>query len=128
MQEAELLDRRVSPDGVLHFRIERYEDGRLAFGFEESDWHQHPDMLQANGRTPEQVALAFAEDLVNDRLIIIRNRGDDEDRYWVLDTIEYELELSGTYALLEFRYWSGRRIDRAELLEGSVVYKPLASV
>lgn len=128
MQEAKLLDRRVSPDGALHFRIERFDDGRLAFGFEESDWHQHPDMFEANGRTPEQVAFAFADDLVNDRLIIVRSHEEGEERYWVLDTIEYELELSGTYALLQFRLWSGRRIDRAELLEGSVDYKPLASV
>ena len=126
MTGAEVLDRRTSPDGLLHIRIERYDDGSLAFGFEESDWHQHPDMFDAKGRTPEQVAWAFADDLVNDRLVIVHNR--QEDRYWVLDTIEYEPELSGTYAPLEFRYWSGGRIDRAELLEGAIDYKPLGSV
>ncbi|KQU96588.1 hypothetical protein ASC89_17125 [Devosia sp. Root413D1] len=67
MTGAEVLDRRTSPDGLLHIRIERYDDGSLAFGFEESDWHQHPDMFDAKGRTPEQVAWAFADDLVNDR-------------------------------------------------------------
>jgi len=126
MPEAEVLDRRTSPDGRLHFRVERHGDGTLAFGFEECDWHQHPEMLQARGRTPEQVAQAFADDLINDRLVIVHNR--QEDRYWVLDTIEYELELSGTYAPLEVRYWSGRSIDRAELLEGSIAYTSLGSV
>jgi hypothetical protein len=126
MQDAEVLDRRTSPDGVLHFRVERYDDGRLAFGFEESDWHQHSDMFDARGRTPEQVAMAFADDLVSDRLVIVHGKGDDN--YWVLDAIEQELEYYGAYALLEFRFWSGRGTDRAELLEGSVDYKPLSSV
>ncbi|MDB5538618.1 MAG: hypothetical protein JWQ89_345, partial [Devosia sp.] len=109
MTEAELVARHVSLDGALHFRIERYEDGRLALGFEESQWHVHSDMLEPKGRSPEQVALALADDLLNDRLVIVIQTGEGDDRYSILDTIEDELEFSGTYARLEFRFWSGLR-------------------
>ena len=126
---AEVLARCTSPDGALVFCVEREteRDGRavVSFGFEGLSWHLHPDLFEAQGRSPEQVALDVVGGLINDRLIVVIDRSDDLLEYRILETIESELELSGTNAPLGFRFWSGRGVDRAELLQGSVDYDRL---
>ena len=129
-ERAELLARHVSPDGQLVWRIERETEASgkvvISFGFEGLDWHLHPDFFEANGRSPEQIADDVTAGVIEDRhVVVIETFPDDPFRMYLLETIEQELELSGTYADLRFRFWSGRSIDRAELLEGTVDYKPL---
>jgi hypothetical protein len=127
---AEVLARHVSPDGELVWRVEREEEanGRIviSFGFEGGPWHLHPESFEAHGRSPEQIASDVTNNLLHDRYVVvteIRPAGEKEVR--LLATIEYELEFSGTYAELRFRFWNGRPVDRAELLEGTVAHTPL---
>jgi hypothetical protein len=124
---AELLARHISPDGALVWRVEREPepDGTISFGFEGQDWHLHPDVFEPRGRTPEQVVRDVTADLIEDRYIVVTLRENGSVEHGILETIELELEINGTYADLTFRFWSGRRVDRAKLLEGSVDYKPL---
>lgn len=129
---AELLARHVSPDGALIWRVERETepDGRqtVSFGFEGLPWHLHPETFAANGRTAERIALDVTASLIGDRHIVVTRREGGETEHGLLETIELELELWGAYADLEFRFWSGRRVARAELLEGSVIYEPLGEM
>jgi len=122
--EAEVLARHVSTDGTLTLVVQRLieADGPLIIlGFEESPWHVHPELFSSE--PPEVVALSLVDDIINDRMVIVVDRSDDL-YISLLDTVEELLELHGALVPLEFRFWSGRRIDRAELLEGSVIYKP----
>jgi hypothetical protein len=127
---AELLERHVSSDGALIWRVEREPepDGTISFGFEGADWHLHPDDFEPEGRTLEQIARDVTADVIENRVIIVTLHENGKIDRYLLETVELELELNGTYADLAFRFWSGRRIERAELLEGSVDYKPLGQI
>lgn len=107
-----LVRRTLEPDGSM----------LVTLGFEESPWHVHPELFSSD--LPEVAALSIVDDVISDRMVIVVDRSDGDLYISLLDTIEELLEFSGTYAPLEFRFWSGRRIARAELLEGSVTYKP----
>ena len=124
--EVEVLARHVSPDEALTLVVQRLReaDGSalILVGFEESDWHVHPELFSSD--PPDAVALGIVDDVINDRMVIVIEYPDGDPYISLLDTIEDVLEYAGTYASIEFRFWSGRRIDRAELLEGSVPYKP----
>lgn len=123
-EAAEVLARHVSPDGELVFRVER-ESGIISFGFEGLVWHLHPDGFDARGRSPERVALDVVDDLISDRMVIVTEYEGGQLRRHILETVQMEIEFVGAQTRLEFRLWSGRPIDRSELLEGSVDYKPL---
>ena len=126
-----LVERHVSPDGALVFRIERVsegaEQGTVAFGFEGQEPHYHPDMFQGHERGDIGVARAVASALINDRMVIVTTYRSGEAVCEILEDMSIERELWAPDDPMDFRFWTGRRIARAELLEGSVDYVPVST-
>ena len=126
-----VLLRRVSPDGALIWLVQRYQDEQgefdFAFGFESgnSGWHSHPDMLDAPGKSREQVVSEVTDDVTNDRMLIKATvRGD-----WVEHALLGDLETEVDYLVdvddqISIRFWSGRSVSFDELIDGAVAYRP----
>jgi hypothetical protein len=128
---AELLARHVSLDGALVWRVERETEaeGRVTIscGFEGLPWHLHPDQFEPHGRSAEQIAADLTAGVLGDRHLIVTDGPEGARiRRWLLTDLELEgLAEDSSSSDHEYRFWSGRRVELAELIAGTVATVPL---
>ena len=48
-----IVERHVSPDGVLTFVVARLDDGVILLGFEGGEWHTHPNLGSVHRTDPD---------------------------------------------------------------------------
>ena len=105
----EILEQHLSPDGMLTFIVGR-EDGEVCLGFEGYPWHTHPDLLAADGVSPEAATRQFVDALLAGRTVIVVSRAGSTVRdVWITDDAESELKNKMPDETLEFRYWDGQQ-------------------
>jgi len=132
----EVVARHVSPDGKLVWRVQRdvTADGNAEYsgGFEGRAWHLHAELMSRGG-DPLANILALTDDLLADRLVIVKGSRPMQDSpsetdvaYWLLDELEGEVEFNPNDSMLEFRFWSGRRLSVEDLIDGKVEFLGLS--
>ncbi|MCJ2047852.1 immunity 50 family protein [Methylobacterium sp. J-078] len=105
-----IVERHVSPDGVLTFVVERLEDGQTLLGFEQSQWHTHPDLLVGQyGDTESTATSAYIDRLLRGTAVIgIRRREGAITEAWIMDDPAFEADAFAEGETLEMRHWDGR--------------------
>ena len=129
--EFEVLERHVSPDGMLIFMLAKEGEDWTA-GFESSmapgfvDWHTHGSIL-AHGTevSPEQATRSFIDEVLQDKvLIMIGGERGGRIRVIITDSPEDELQDKDQDETLIFRFWSGSRLYRDyEILSSNEVWR-----
>ena len=117
-----IVERHISPDGVLQLIVELAADGDWSIGFDGCEWHTHGDILASMHRAgtpehaaPEKATRSFVDDILQSRLSIVVRRVHGKIR----DVRMFEKlnpdELNAAIAEYgeagetgEARYWDGR--------------------
>ena len=106
-----IVERYISPDGLLKLIVERAEDGDWSLGFEGFAWHVHGDSLGWCGYvgSPEQRVRAFIADIIESRRVIVISRlaGAVRDTWVTDDPTQDELKYAELNETIEKRYWNG---------------------
>jgi len=105
-----IVERHVSPDGVLTFIVEQLDDGDTLLGFQQSAWHTHPNLLDRNhGTTDEAAARSYIDQLLRSVSVIgIRRKGEAIVEVWIMDDPASEADAFADGETLEMRHWDGR--------------------
>ena len=107
-----IIERHLSPDGLLHLVVDRADDGDWSVGFEGFAWHTHGDILEWSGYdgTPEDRVRAFVDDIIASRRVIVISRVDGKVRdAWVTDDPTHnELKYAEPNETIEKRLWNGQ--------------------
>lgn len=118
-----MLRREISPDG-LTFLVERCGP-TIIMKFEGAGWHLHPELLPRFDGDPERTAMSVVDDLVANRILMLRET-DVEGPYWsLLADIALEQSLLGPNETLNIRTWHGERVEAEDLTSGKRDYCPL---
>jgi hypothetical protein len=108
-----IVERHVSPDGLLTLAVDHAEDGDWTVGFLEFAWHTHGDILEWSGYpgTPAERVRAFVDDVIASRRVIVVSRVDGTVRNaYVTDDPTYDdLKYAEPNETVEKRLWDGRR-------------------
>jgi hypothetical protein len=112
-----IIETHTSPDGVLTLIIDQLDDGDIAVGFTQSQWHTHANLLVGDHGATEEAALrTFVQAILSDRSVIaIRRQGETILRAEVTDDPEWDRQNISKGQTLELRYWSGRLNSRPRL-------------
>lgn len=101
------IDRISSADGELILLHTEASDGSICIGFEDSQWHTHPDLLSHWLNVNESEAITqFKRLLLEDQLpIIISTDGGRTLEPWVSDNLEETMRLYGAQNCI-LRTWN----------------------
>lgn len=104
----EAVQRRISPDGKLTLVVSRGRAGELSVGFEDGNWHTHPDILAGLLNVDEGKAIdEFVARLERDELPIIWSTdGGRTIEPWVSDNLPATIAMYGEPNTV-LRSWSG---------------------
>jgi hypothetical protein len=82
-----VVEKHVSPDGLLRFSVITGNDGDVTLGFDGFPWHTHADILAATTGLPQAEAVRrFVGDLVRGRsVIVLWSVGGELRDVWVSD-------------------------------------------
>ncbi len=108
-----VFEEHWSPDGLLHLIVTRDPDGDIAIGFDGYAEHTHGDILASLSGLPEDMAIRqFVTRILGDEqmIVIARVNGAIRDVWWT-DEPGRELKYKPPEEALEFRYWSGARVE-----------------
>lgn len=105
-----IVERHVSPDGVLDFVVERLDDGVTLLGFVGCEWHTHPNLLDRDdGFTDEAATRAYIDRLLRGVAVIgIRREGGAIVDAWIMDDPAFEADMFREGETLEMCHWDGR--------------------
>lgn len=105
-----VVERHVSPDGVLELVIERLDNGVILIGFVGYEWHTHPNLLDRDeGATDDAALSAYINRLLNGVAVVgIRRRGGTIVDAWIMDDPAFEADTFLDGETLEMRHWDGR--------------------
>jgi len=112
-----IVERHISPDGVLQLIVDLAADGDWSIGFDGCEWHTHGDILASMHRagTPEHATRSFVDDILQSRLPIVvwRVHGKIRDVRMFEELNPDELnaaiaEHGEAGETGEARYWDGR--------------------
>lgn len=105
-----VVERHVSPDGVLTFVVERLDDGVVLLGFEGGEWHTHPNLIDRDdGVTDEAATRAYIDRLLRGVAVVgIRRKGGAIMDAWIMDDPAFEADMFHEGETLEMRHWDGR--------------------
>jgi hypothetical protein len=106
-----VLQRHVSPDGLLTLVVIRDEDGDTSVGFEGYGWHTHADILASlSGLSEEAATNRFVQDVLAGQRVVGVYRVDGKvTDVVVTDDRESMLRYKPDNETIEFRLWDGRR-------------------
>lgn len=105
-----ILERHVSPDGVLDFVVERLDNGAIWLGFVGCGWHTYPSLLDRDdGGTDEAATRAYIDRLLRGVAVIgVRRKGGAIVDARIMDHPASEAEMLRDDENQEMRYWDGR--------------------
>ena len=107
-----IVERHISPDGLLMLIVDLAADGDWSVGFDGLAWHTHGDILEWSDYpgTPEERVRAFADDVVASRRVIVISRVDEtiRDARVADDPTRDELKYAAPNETIEKRLWNGR--------------------
>jgi len=105
-----IVERHVSPDGVLAFIVEQLDGGDTLLGFEQSAWHTHPNLLdREHNITDEAATRAYIDRLLHSVSVIgIRRKDEAIVEVWIMDDPAFEADTFAEGETLEMRHWDGR--------------------
>lgn len=104
-----IIERHVSPDGVLTFVVERLDDGVILLGFEGCEWHTHPNLLdREDGDTYETATRAYIDRLLRGVSIVgVRRKDGGIVDAWIMEDPAFEADMFRECETLETRHWDG---------------------
>jgi hypothetical protein len=107
-----ILQTYISPDRQLKLIIVQGADDEIAVGFENGEWHTHPDILSSWLGVPESKTVdRFVELLTTDALpIILSTDAGHTNDPWVSDCLPETLRMYGEKNC-KLRYWSGKSVN-----------------
>lgn len=107
-----VVERHISPDGLLALVVDRADDGDWSVGFDGFAWHTHGDSLEWSGYkgTPAECVRALVEDIIASQKVIVVSRVDGVIRdAWVADDpTQDELKYAEPNETIERRFWNSR--------------------
>jgi hypothetical protein len=105
-----IVERHVSPDGVLTFVVEHLDDGVILLGFEGGEWHTYPSLLdREDGATDEAATMAYIGRLLRGVAVVgVQRKGGAIVDARIMDHPVFEVEVLAEGETLELRYWDGR--------------------
>jgi hypothetical protein len=103
-----LIEKHVSPDGLLTLIIYRDEQGDISIGFDCFTWHTHAEILAALSGLSEQAAVKhFVDQLLGNRAFIAVARVNNRIRdVWVTRDLA-PCKYKPDDETIAFRYWDG---------------------
>ena len=109
-----ILERHVSPDGLLVFVAAPGADGKVSFGFDGYPWQGQLDPIAtASGVASETEMRRVISDLLGNRMVIVVSRVDGVIRdIRIADDPQFELYCQSDDEVLELRTWDGRPWER----------------
>lgn len=117
-----------SPDGLLTLIAEEYlnEDGSpgVLLGFDCGPWHIHPPEHVERSPFAREWAQNIVADVVGNRMLIVRTRGDGFEQVRLAGELEFEFDVQPSETV-SFRFWNGLVVTIEDLIDGKVAYLPL---
>ena len=104
-----IVERHISPDGLLDFVIERLDDGVILLGFVGGEWHTHPNLLdRQDGVDDEAATRAYIDRLLQGIAVVgIRRKSGVIVEVWIMDDPAFEADAFAEGETLELRHWDG---------------------
>jgi hypothetical protein len=106
-----IVERYISPDGLLQLVVDHADDGDWSVGFVGFAWHTHGDLLTLEyGGSPENAIRAFVDDILASRRAIVLRwlDGKLQDAWVTADPSPDESERAADKEHFEKRFWNGR--------------------
>ncbi len=104
-----IVERHVSPDGVLTFVVERLDDGVTLLGFAGCEWQTYPNLLdREDGATDEAATRAYIDRLLRGVAVVgvLRKGGTIVDAR-IMGRPAFEAGMLPEGETLEMRHWDG---------------------
>jgi hypothetical protein len=108
-----VIERHISPDGLLQLIVDRTDDGDWGVGFDKFAWHTHGDLLAYHyGGSPEAAIQSFVSDVISSRRVIVISRIDGKIHdVWITDKPSSdETKYAYRNETIEKRLWDGRQL------------------
>jgi len=105
-----VVERYLSPDGLLQLIVDLADDGDWSVGFDGFAWHTHGDMLKFDyGGTPESAVRSFVNEVLESRRVIVISHVDGaiHDAWTAGDVPLDEMKYAAPNETIELRYWNG---------------------
>lgn len=107
-----IVERHLSPDGLLLLIVERADDGDWSVGFDGYSWHTHGDLLAFEyGGLPDAAVRAFVNDIITSQRVVVISRLDGTfNDVWITDDpCRDEMKYAEAKETIEKRYWNGEQ-------------------
>ena len=109
-----IVERHLSPDGLLQLIVDLADDGDWSVGFDGFQWHTHGDLLMWDyGGSPESAVRAFVDDVLASRQVIVISRLDGaiHNAWMTADPLYDDMKYADPNETIEKRFWNGQPFD-----------------